>query len=246
MLEVKYWCSASPLLEWMNWPRTETAVYQQVAHSTSSITQNIIWPGSTSTPVSLVPESPGFAELDNFIHSQFYLDEEPSIGQELIGRIIQSIWGHLHSKDAGYWEEAHQEEKEKQEKWFVTEGLSWEMRFTNSSANQMKKVIEHRNKIWAHWSSSNLSLPAQACFLQTAQLVSPTFPKDSVSYIIHIWELSNICLAFLLPLSQGLWPPKNVTNRDGERWVRNQRGLGRMANGGWEMQQTPVSDLVES
>lgn len=65
-----------------------------------------------------------------------------------------------------------------QEKWFDIEGLSWEMRFTNSSANQMKKITEHRNKIWAHWGSSNPSLLAQGCSLQIA---SPFF------FFFNLW-----------------------------------------------------------
>ena len=38
---------------------------------------------------------------------------------------------------------------------------------------------------------------------------------------------------------------KNMTNSRGERQIRNQKGPGKPADGGWEMQ-LPIPDQVES
>lgn len=126
-----------------------------------------------------------------------------------------------------------------QEKWLVIEDLSWEMRFTNSSANQIKKITEHRSKIWAHGGSSNPSLPAQGCSLQIAspfQLVSPTCPKDGVSRIIHNWEIKAMFALPAFPFAVKACGLLKRWQTGGERrWIRNQR-----------VQQTPVSNQVES
>lgn len=39
---------------------------------------------------------------------------------------------------------------------------------------------------------------------------------------------------------------KNMTSSGGENQMRNQRGPGKAADEGWEMQQLPVPDQVES